>query len=548
MSTAQPQNHQIKDYSFVTSPPELKNWQALQVFSLFRFILAIIFLLLGHFKLGPSFLGQFNQTLFLNTIEIYVTVSVLGMIGTFLKKPDYDLQVNIPIFFDFLFLTLLMHFSGGLVSGLGLLLVAIVAAHSLLAPTLLALLGAAIASSFILVEQIYIYFSHAPIQAMYSQAGILGFCIFVTAWICARLKHRMHRMQQLAYDRGIRLANSMKLNTQVVAFMQQGVIVLNNDKNIQLINSAALRLLAIDERQVNQLADLPIRFQQAFDQWFAASIDEVFQVSKDAKEVRLSGTQLSEHNSLTGYVIFIHDISKEAQKAQHMKLALLGALAANIAHEIRNPLSSVKHAAQLLNESPALPEHDVQLVNMIKDNCDRMNTVIKNVLSLSKKQSCCPQVLDLNKFMHQFISQFNPPGLPPVQIQFQHLKSQTYISIDPSQLRQMLVNLCENGLRYSMRKINQPKLNIIMQDDANGNFIKIHIQDYGDGIDGRDAKHMFEPFYTTENQGSGLGLYISREISQMNGGDIYYQQSDTLGADFCIQLPRTQEIRSYDSA
>jgi two-component system, NtrC family, sensor histidine kinase PilS len=547
MSMAFEAGNIVKDQSFIISPPELKNWQALQIFSLFRFTLALIFLTLCHFDIGPSFLGQLSPALFLLIVDFYVAGTVICMLGAYFKKPEYDLQVNVPILFDFLALTLLMHLSGGLVSGLGLLLVAIVAAHSLLAPIALAMLGAALSSSLILAEQLYMHLTNPFVSPMYSQAGILGFCIFVTAFIAARLKNRMYHMQRLAYVRGIRLTNSLKLNAQVVAFMQQGVLVLNSDKNIQLINSAALRLLSIGEQQVNHLEDLPLRFQQAFKQWFDDNTDEVFQVSKDSAEIRISGSLLNEDNMITGYIIFIHDIIKEAQKAQHMKLALLGTFAANIAHEIRNPLSSVKHAAQLLNESSELPDNDVQLVNMIKDNCDRMNTVIKNVLSISKKQSHSPQVLDINNFMRDFIEQFNPPGLPKTQINFEALVSQTYISIDPSQLRQMLINLCENGLRYSMRKMNQPKLDIIMKDVPHRNSINIHIRDYGSGIDGRDAKHMFEPFYTTENQGSGLGLYISREICQMNGGDIHYQATDT-GADFCIQLPRTQETRYYDSA
>lgn len=549
MDTPAPSVQALKEQSFISSPPELKNWPALQVFSFFRFLLATTFVILSHFQIGPIFLGQLDRVLFLTTVDAYLGASILGLIGAILKRPNYDLQVNIPIFFDFLAITLLMHSSGGIGTGLGILMVIIVAAHSLLAPKLLALLGAALSSTAILAEQIYVHITHSMIAPLFSQAGLLGLCIFVTAIIAAQLKQRMYKMQQLAYSRGVRLQTSLKLNAQVVAFMQEGVIVLDQNQRIQLINSAALRMLCIAaDKQVHHFEDLPIRFQQAFNKWFFENEEELFQVSKDSPEIRLSGSPLSDEDNATGYVIYIHDISKAAQKAQHMKLALLGSLAANIAHEIRNPLSSVSHAAQLLNESPALKENDSKLVHMIKDNCDRMNTVIKNVLSMSKKQSSNPEVLDINEYMHHFVDQFNPPGLPPIQMRFKPLQEKCFVNIDPTQLRQMLINLCENGLRYSMRQTNQPKLDIVMACNESNNAIMIHIRDYGPGIDGRDAKHMFEPFYTTESHGSGLGLYISREICQMNGGDIYYKAEENGGSTFSIQLPRTQETRIYGSA
>ncbi len=542
-------NHQslngLKDTPFILSPPELKDWRALQVFCFFRLGIACVFSILHTFKIGPTFLGQINSTYFMICAQAYLVFSLFNLWFAFIKKPAFDIQINAPIFFDILALVLIMHFSGGFWTGLGLLLVILVAAHSLLAPIIFALLSASIATCAILAEQIYAQMTHSLSAPMLSQAGILGLCLFATAFVCAQLKQRLYKMQKLAYVRGLRLTTALKLNTQVVAFMQEGVIVISDAKEIQLINSAALRLLAIHEtQQPTKFLDLPIRFQQAFANWVKTHDDEVFQVHKDSSDIRLTGTQLSNEE----YVIFIHDVRKESQKAQHMKLALLGSLAANIAHEIRNPLSTVSHAAQLLHESATLSEKDYKLATMIKDNSDRMNTVVKNVLNISKKQNSQPKMIEVSEFMATFLESFNPAGIPDMNLQVQPLPEKYFIHVDPSQLRQMLVNLCENGLRYSMRYCFEPKIKIDFHIDVNQQMIQIHIIDYGQGIAGRDTKHMFEPFYTTENHGSGLGLYISREMCQINGGDIHYQPTDHGGSDFYIQLPLISEERVHDSA
>ncbi|HET9843033.1 MAG TPA: ATP-binding protein [Gammaproteobacteria bacterium] len=533
--------------SFIQSPIESQNWQALQIFSLFRFILASTFFILSKFDLGLTFVNITNKTWFMTITEVYLALSFLSLIGCVFKKPDFDLQVNLPIFFDILAITLLMHMSGGLLNGIGLLLIVIVAAHSLLAQSLLALCGASIASCAILTEQVYIHFTHSKIPTAYSQAGMLGLSIFAIALVAIWLKRRLQNMQHLAYTRGLKLATSLQLNAQVIAFMQEGVVVFDNNFNIQLINGAACRLLGIPISQPMQhLMDLPVRFQAAFEAWKQQQSEEIFQIQKNTPEIRISGSVLSPSGTVMGTVIFIHDISKESQKAQHLKLALLGSLAANIAHEIRNPLSSVSHAAQLLNETYREDKENQSLVNIIKDNCDRMNIVIKNVLTISKKQNARPELINLNSFLKKFIEDLQPPGLPHVEINLSCFTKELFVFIDPTQLHQMLVNLCENGLRYSMRYYNKPRLDIILEENLDLGEVEIHIIDFGHGIDGRDVKHVFEPFYTTEPHGSGLGLYITKELCQMNGGEIHYQQAPTGGSDFSMTLPLYQETKQYD--
>ncbi len=522
------------------------NWQALQIVGLFRFCLGVTLFLLMQLGPGTTSLGFIQPVFFLITVECYIGLSVLSLIGAISKRPDYFLQANVPIFFDIFCVVLLTHFSGGIITGLGLLLVVVVAAHTLLTSSLYAYGGAAVATSCLLGEQLYSHFSSSVVEPAFMQAGILGFCIFVTVMVCTWLRHRLVRMQRLALIRGTKLETSLRLNTQVVSHMQEGVLVIDHERSITLINSAALRLLGLFDQHPTHCNDLPLRFSQALDAWLTTMTkSEPIQLVKGAAKIQISGEVLGEGDH-QHWVVFLHDLGKEAQQAQHMKLALLGNLAANIAHEIRNPLSAVSHAAQILEESVDSSTQQGQLLAIIQENSSRMNTVIKNVLSLSKKEPINPTVLNLREYLETFVCEFSPSNIQDVMIELEFVSpEELLIFIDPSQLRQVMVNLCENGLRYSLRYVHEAKVKIEVNIESH--HVVIHIIDYGQGIETQHRDHIFEPFYTTESHGSGLGLYITREICQMHHGDIQLLGTEHGGCCFQIKLPLASEA-NYERA
>ncbi|WP_332403606.1 histidine kinase dimerization/phospho-acceptor domain-containing protein, partial [Vibrio metschnikovii] len=146
---------------------------------------------------------------------------------------------------------------------------------------------------------------------------------------------------------------------------------------------------------------------------------------------------------------FLEDLSQVAHQAQQLKLAALGRLTAGIAHEIRNPLGAVSHAAQLLNESEELSAPDRRLGQIIHDQSRRINVVIENVLQLSRRRETEPELLDLRTWLESFVADFRSSAPANQNVHTEIGQGMLTTRMDPEQLNQVLTNLLHNGLRYS---------------------------------------------------------------------------------------------------
>ena len=215
-------------------------------------------------------------------------------------------------------------------------------------------------------------------------------------------------------------------------------------------------------------------------------------------------------NDQKGILFFIEDNTRLTHQAQQIKLASLGRLTASIAHEIRNPLSSVSHAAQLLSESQNLELSDMKLTKIIHENCIRVNLIIENVQNLSKRQRAAIQLFELNAWLEHFIQEYMQYE-PEAAIQTQYTTSNILVPFDPPQLTQVVNNLVENGIRYSAQQTGKKQITLITGITAQERPY-LEIQDQGKGIIKEHLQQLFEPFFTTEHKGTGLGLYLSREI------------------------------------
>jgi two-component system sensor histidine kinase PilS (NtrC family) len=241
-------------------------------------------------------------------------------------------------------------------------------------------------------------------------------------------------------------------------------------------------------------------------------------------------------------LVFLDDISQIAQQAQQLKLASLGRLTAGIAHEIRNPLGAISHAAQLLQESEELPSSDRRLAQIIPDHSRRMNLVIENVLQLSRRRQAEPQLLDLKYWLHRFASEFRH-NLPEQQTL--HLKTcsgSLQTRMDPHQLTQVLTNLVQNGLRYSSQCHPQGQVWLDLFRDPVSDLPVLEVLDDGPGVPDEQLQNIFEPFYTTDNKGTGLGLYISRELCESNQARLDYQRRQSGGSCLRITFAHSRKL------
>lgn len=517
---------------------ESELWQALQLFNLYRFVLALGFWSLSKLTTEAPLFRITDPLLFTQITLTYFVISIFFLLVSFFFRRQYTLQANVPIFIDIPMIILIMHTCGGVMSGVGILLVVIVAAHSLLVPGRLSLFSAALASICLILEQTYSFFLNDTSLNIYTQVGLLGSVILISAFFTNILSLRVRRGLEILENQTRQLIASQQLNAHIISAMHEGVVVLDNHKQIRLINTAGRQLLDFQSNKtISYVNDLPQAFQICFQSWQTEGHNNFVQSIHPAKaEIRLVFLPLGQ-DLPTGTLVFIYDAAKETQRAQDLKLASLGHLTANIAHELRNPLGTVSHAAQLLAESSTLSDDDRNLVSMIKLHSDRMNMVIQNVLSLSGRKQPNNISINLISWLKKFADELSFPSFSKPEITIECESKNITINIDPSQFTQILINLCENGLRYSLQKTGHPTLTLRIVTSTHPPTVFLDIIDQGEGIPDKVQKHIFEPFFTTEKKGSGLGLYIAKELSLMNGLRLDYIPHSSPGCQFRLAIP-----------
>jgi len=235
-----------------------------------------------------------------------------------------------------------------------------------------------------------------------------------------------------------------------------------------------------------------------------------------------------------GVVVFLEDLSRIQAEAQQMKLAAMGRLTANIAHEIRNPLSAINHAAELLLEEPDLQETQRRLLTIVHDNTQRLDRMVQDVLKLNRRDRAHRETFRLGDFLRTFVAQFCQIEKVPEDVIVLNIQRDGSVSFDRSHLNQVMWNLCRNALRYSQRK--QSSIRIQVRPGATGNGVELIVADDGPGVPEAIRPHLFEPFFTTAASGTGLGLYIAREICDANSASLDYLERDGPGAQFAVAI------------
>jgi two-component system sensor histidine kinase PilS (NtrC family) len=300
------------------------------------------------------------------------------------------------------------------------------------------------------------------------------------------------------------------------------------DKSGEIIsaNEAARQLLHLPQDEQIHIK-LPEVIQQKLTAWQQNTFATSAPFRMDQKGIQIQvGFSYLDPQERTETLIFLEDYSRLLGRAQQIKLVSLGRLTASIAHEIRNPLGAISHASQLLNESDSLHEDDARLIEIIQNHSKRVNYIITNILELSRAQkSLVPELIDIEGWLPEFIDTFRSTSGDPVEIDLSIAKTDLRIRFSLSQLDQVMTNLCENGFNHS-KNSNTPKLTIIAGFSSSSQRPYLDIIDEGPGVKTEDEERVFEPFYTTEKGGTGLGLYISREICEAHQAELSFRRTD----------------------
>ena len=502
-------------------------WTSLRYFNVYRMSVAALFLGIVLFYGDSLNLGTHNLALFKTVAVAYLAFGVVFQALLRYLRDLFNLQLSVQTGVDIVVLVLLMYASGGFRSGLGVMLLISVTGAALVAPLRLALLYAALAAIALLLEQSYWVLRFDVPEANFLQPGLLAIGGFAGAGVTGWLAQRVAAQENLARRNALALLTQQRINQLVIADMQDGILVLDGAGRVAQHNPQAQRLLA-----AGVLAGAPVdALVPGFGaRWLAWRDGErgpvLFELEVRGRGLRVRLVDAGVGEDLA--VAFLEDTTRSREEAQQLKLAALGRLTANIAHEIRNPLSAISHAAELLGEEQRTRDRE-RLTRIIRDNTLRLDRLVSDVLQLNRRDRATPDRIALAAWIPAFVEDFTAneglePGLVTVEA-----PREAAILFDREHLRQVLWNLLRNAVRHSRGLPGSVRL----EASAYGDQVELNVIDDGSGVPQAIRGQLFEPFFTTESKGTGLGLYLARELCAANRAALEYV-GDMQGAHFRI--------------
>lgn len=498
----------------------------LTIYGYYRVFLAAALLLLFVVNLDRAErLGSYRPDLYLLASAGYVLAALASTLLARVFSRNELVQGGTLVAIDILALSVLAHASGGVSSTVAPLIVVTVAAGAILLPGRLALLVAAAATLTMLYEQFYFALSRGlPLTTGSTQVGLLGVAFFGIAFAANQLTRRLQASEALARARSQEIAELEHLNAHIIQRMRTGILVVDEAGVIRLANSAAQQMLASAPWQGPvTLEALSPELARRVDDWREDSSKRhpPFRNHPEGAEVDASMTAIRIADR-RATLVFLEDMTTFAQHLQQMKLASLGRLTASIAHEIRNPLSAINHAAQLLGESPQLAAGDQRLAEIVQQQALRLDRIVESVLQLSRRQTPRSDLLELVSWLRQFRSDYLATHGQSDEIEVRALDAWVRARFDPNHLQQILQNLCDNGLRYGRAATGAGHVTLEVGVGQANELPVLRVFDNGPGIAADKLQNLFEPFFTTEARGTGLGLYIARELCEANRARLTY--------------------------
>ena len=532
-----------------TADPSHLAWRVLTLVNLFRLLVAVL-LTVMFLTITPTRVGQAYPGLFIGATAAYFAYGLLSIATVKRRWPDVGVQTTAGLCVDVVSIVLLTYASGGMTSGLASLLVLPIGAASFVVRQRLALMFAAIAAIAMLVQQTLTTLAAQGDAGDFASAGIIGALIFIVTLGVAPLARNLRESEERVRQREVDVANLAELNQFIVQHLRESILVVDANNTIRLINeSAALLLQGATIPQGTPLGEVAPRLLYLLETWRRRADD--WQLTTLTMLASDGGSLVQPHfvsldSSGKGpTLVFLEDTTLIVERVQQSKLAALGRLSASIAHEIRNPVGAMSHAAQLLAEAPKLSSQERRLTDIITSNSERVSTIINNVLQLSRRDSTRPERLDLNVWLDEFLTEFRQTSeVDERAIRLLGPGGDLDVRVDPSHLYQLLWNLCENALKYGRRNDDDDAVELRTGRIATSDRPFMEIIDHGPGIATADAERIFEPFFTGSKGGTGLGLFIARELAQCNRAALIYEPRSGGGSIFRVVFADPQRWES----
>lgn len=500
---------------------EHARWISQRYFNLFRLVVAAVFAIFG----SALDLGQQAPTVYTVTALAY-----LGAVLTFgfpdaLRRFGLARLVTLQVLIDIVALTLLMWASGGYRSGMPIIIMVVLAGAGLVAQGRMVIFYAALATVAVLAENGWRFLSGRQASDFFV-IGVVCMGFFGIALTARLLARRAQANEYLAELRGIALANQQVINDHIIRELQDGVLVVGADGTLRHANPQAGALLGVSLIEGGQLDELAPALLRSLWERDAPGQSRMLRLGPANRLVRTRVVTARSGES----IVYLTDYEQLQNQAQHLKLAALGRLTASIAHEIRNPLAAISHAAELIGEEAGGPTGE-RLSRIIVDNTRRIERIVHDVLALGRRDQVRPEHVQLAEFIAHLLDELALRGEVEAAWLEIGVAADLLVSIDPSHLRQILLNLLTNARRYC---VPGPAAIRVWAVPGPGR-VCLHVADNGPGVDEAVQTQIFEPFFTTDSRGTGLGLYIARELAEANGATLEVAANDP-GAHFILSV------------
>ena len=516
------------------------------IYSSYRFIVSLFFMLMVYITVrtdgSPSLPSFLQQTV----LSFYVLLSLilLGLFYTVGKHIRRQLAFGLAL--DVIILSLLLYTAGAPDLQLTMLYMVVVAASFMLLHGSQALIITLLAIIFVIYQQFFYAIANSMSLANLGSALLMSASFLAVGGLSWSISQRLVQLEKVAVRHAKEVERLNSINQEVISQMVNGVIVID-DQQVVLANLAAYQLLSIPSRHDNQSKPVAA-FEQQLGQQHLQLFNACLSVAAGLTRTFIYELPAVANSSIIGKLrvdiiplkddsklIILEDLRREQASAQQLKLASLGQLTASIAHEIRNPLAAISQASQLLIEDVIESEMDNdnalspfanndinsqmtgnhELYKMIFSQTKRVNRIIEDVLKLSRQQTANQQTIILADWMPVFLDNYFKG-----HDVFLHVLTQPTISFDIHQLEQVLINLINNGLRYS--SYAHPHAFVEIEIYCADNDVIIDVLDGGTGVNADDLSALFNPFFTTEQSGTGLGLYLSQAFCEANQARLLY--------------------------
>lgn len=510
----------------------------LYFFNLYRLLASVVYMGLIFSPMAGDWISISHNSLGRTVALAYCLVAVILLVSTDRMRQNMSASIGMALALDAVAASLILLSIRGGHSSIPMMLMVNVGVGALLLPFRQSIMLAFLAAIGVLAPPLISFLTAIPTDRSIIEAALFGVAYIAVAALCAYLGRQMRETEALAEQRGVDLLNLEQVNDLIIRRMKTGVLLVDDANHILRINEAAWHLIGNPSPNQRDLGEVAAELSRRLYHWRnSGRIDQnPVALAADVPEVIPRFSRMAPNDD-THILIFLDDTSLLSRRAEEMTLASLGRLSASIAHEIRNPLAAIRYSAQLLAESESMEEEDRRLVEIVNNHCTRANEVIENILQLSRRERSRPESIDLNAWALAFVEEYKQGN----DLGQDHLRAitqnrQIEAMVDPQHLQQVVWNLVQNAIRYGREPGAVARVVVVARLATDKGPPVLEVVDRGPGIPAKVAAQIFDPFYTTSEYGTGLGLYLAKQMCESSQATLDYVPVAGGGACFRITL------------